>query len=206
MRDIIIKLRHIYVRYLLIAIGFIIFYSTFRWYFDYKLGALHLKEDLLDFWIPFGLPIIPIAIWLRRGIRFLNIRGKNDNGFFFYQFIATMSIFVPTLITQDYIEASSSQIIQVDSPYEIAEASNIDCYEITDFNIIKDYAGAHRASRTSGRHNEDLNFTTYFVVPLVDKSQQINFENHKYWYGFKFTERMSNHANDDRKNEKKNRG
>jgi hypothetical protein len=82
MKDISIKLRHIYVRYLLIAIGFIICYSTFRWYFDYKLGVLHLKEDLLDFWIPFGLSLITIVIWLRRGIRILtHIAGyqyKND--------------------------------------------------------------------------------------------------------------------------------
>lgn len=200
MKEISIKLRHIYIRYLLIAIGFIISYSMFRWYFDYKLGVLHLKEDLLDFWIPFGLPLIPILIWLRRGIRFLNIRGKNDNGFFLYQFIAAMSIFVPTLITQDYIEASSSQLMQVNSPYEITDASSVDCYEITDFNVIKEYAGAHRASRTSGRHNDRLNFTTYFVVPLVDQNQQIDLTNHKYWYGFKFTESMSNHASDDRKN------
>lgn len=186
----------------MIAIVFIISYSTFRWYFDYKLGALHLKEDLLDFWIPFGLPLIPISIWLRRSIRFLNIRGRNDNGFFIYQVIAALSIFVPTLITQDYIEASSSQLIKVDSPYEITKATNIDCYEISDFNVIKEYAGAHQASRTSGKNSEDLNFTTYFVVPLVDKNQQINTENHRFWYGFKFSERMSNYANDDKKNER----
>jgi rhomboid protease GluP len=202
MKDISIKLRHIYVRYLLIAIGFIICYSTFRWYFDYKLGVLHLKEDLLDFWIPFGLPLIPIMIWLRRGIRILNIRGKNDNGFFLYQFIAAMSIFVPTLLTQDYIEASSSHLTQVDSPYEINDASNIDCYKINDFNVIKEYAGAHRASRTSGKYNQDLHFTTYFVVPLVDKSQQIDPVNHRYWYGLKFTEIMSNRANEAEKNTK----
>ena len=200
MKEISIKLRHIYVRYLLIAIGFIISYSTFRWYFDYKLGVLHLKEDLLNFWIPFGLPLIPIVIWLRRGLRILIIRGKNDNGFFLYQFIAAMSIFVPTLITQDYIKASISHLKQVDSPYEINDARNTDCYIINDFNVIKEYAGAHRASRTSGKNNQDLHFTTYFVVPLVDKSQQIEPVNHRYWYGFKFTERMSNHANDEEKN------
>lgn len=202
MKDISIKLRHIYVRYLLIAIGFIICYSTFRWYFDYKLGVLHLKEDLLDFWIPFGLPFIPIAIWLRRGIRFLDIKGKYDNGFFFYQFIAAMSIFIPTMITQDYIKATRSKLIQVDSPYEIAEARNNDCYEINDFNVIKEYAGVHRASRITGRYNQDLNFTNYFVVPLVDKNQQIDFDNHRHWYGFKFTKRVSNHANYDKKNKR----
>jgi rhomboid protease GluP len=200
MKEISLKLRYIYGRYLLIGIGFIICYSIFRWYFDYKLGVLHLKEDLLDFWIPFALPWIPILIWLRRRVRFLKVRGKRDNGFFFYQFIAVASISAPTIVTQGYIEASSSQLIQVNSPYEITGASNIDCYKITDFNIIKEYAGAHRASRTSGRHNDKLNFTTYFIVPLVDHNQQVDLTNHKYWYGFKFTESMSNHASDEKKN------
>jgi rhomboid protease GluP len=200
MKDISIKLRHIYVRYLLISIGFIICYSTFRWYFDYKLGVLHLKKDLLDFWLPFGLPLIPIAIWLRRGIRFLNIRGKNDNGSFLYLFIAATSIFAPTLITQNYIEASRSELKQVDSPYEITEASNIDCYQIADFNVIKEYAGVNSASRTSGKYNNRLTFTIYFVVPLVNHNQQIDLTNHKYWYGFKFSESMSNLANDNEKN------
>jgi len=198
MKETTIKLRYIYLRYLLIALGFIICYSSFRWYFDYKLGVLHLKKDLLDFWLPIGLILITILIWLRRRLRLLNI-GK-DRASMFYQLIAVASIFVPTLMTQNYIEARYSHLTEIISPYEISQASDIDCYKISDFNINKRYAGAHRASRTSGRHNENLNFTTYFVVPLVDNTQLVDLENHKYWYGLKFTERMNNHANHDNKN------
>ena len=159
-----------------------------------------MKEDLLDFWLPFALPFIPVLIWLRRRIRFLNVRGKNDNGFFLYQLVAIISISVPTIIAQGYIEALSSRLIHVNSPYEITSADKIDCYVINDFNVVKEYAGAHRTSRTSGRHNERLTFTTYIVVPLVDHSRQLNLTNHKYWYGFKFQENMSNHASDEVKN------
>jgi rhomboid protease GluP len=201
MKDISIKLRHIYLRYILISIGFIVLYSSIRWYLDYELGVLHLKEDLLNFWIPFALPLVPIAIWLRRGIMCLNIRGKNDNGFFAFQFIAAITIFLPTLITQEYIEASSSKLIKVQSVSEIKKAKNTDCYVIRDFNIIKDYSGAYQASRTSGRNNEDLRFTNYFVVPLVNSSNQVHSYSHKYWYGIRFTEEMSNYASNDRKTE-----
>ncbi len=198
MKEISIKFRHIYLKYLLIAIGFIICYSTFRWYFDYKLGVLHLKEDLLDFWLPAGLIFITIMILLRRNLRLLNI--GNDRGPMFYQFITVALIFVPTLMTQNYIEAKNSHLIEINSPYEISQASNIDCFKISDFNINKKFAGAHRASRTSGRHNENLDFTVYFVVPLIDNTKQVEIENHKYWYGIKFSERTSNHANSERKN------
>jgi len=200
MKDISIKLRHIYLRYILISIGFIILYSSIRWYLDFELGVIHLKEDLLNFWIPFALPLIPITIWLRRGIRCLNIKGKNDNGYFAFQFVAAMTIFVPTLITQEYIEASNSKLLTIQSVSEIKKAKSTDCYILKDLNIIKQYAGAHQASRTSGRNNEDLRFTNYFVVPLVDNSTHLDESSHKYWYGFKFTEEMSNYANDEKKN------
>ena len=201
MKNISIKIRYVYIRYLLISIGFILLYSTARWYFDYKLGIVHLKEDLLNFWLPFILPLLPITIWLRREVRILNIRGKSDNGYFLYQFIAAITIFVPTLIAQEYIEASSSKLQNVNSVYEIKQARKIDCYTIKNFHVIKEYAGAFRTSRTSGKYNQDLNFTMYFVVPIVDNLQKNDIINRKYWYGIKFTERMSNHASDEKKNE-----
>ena len=70
------KFRFIYFRYLLIATITILVYSYLRWMFDFKLGVLHLKEDLLDFWIPFILPFLPTAIWLRKPLRILNLNGK----------------------------------------------------------------------------------------------------------------------------------
>ncbi len=189
-------------RYLIISIGFVLIYSIFRWYFDYNLGIIHFKKNFLNFWIPFILPLLLIAMCLRREVRILNIKGKNGNGYFGYLLVAAITISVPTLITQEYIEASSSQLLDVNSVYEIKQAKSIDCYTIKDFKVIKEYAGAHRTSRISGKYNQDLNFAIYFVVPIVDDTKQIDVKNHRYWYGFKFTERMSNHASDEKKNER----
>ena len=203
MNEVAVKLRYIYARYLLISIGTIFLYSLFRWYFDYKLGIIPLKEDILDFWIPFFLPAIPILIWLRKPLLFLNIKWSNDNGFFFYQLIAGLTILVPTVISQEYIKSSNNRLISVDSLHEIIEAKGTSCYVIKDFGIKNEYVGGHSISRTSGNYNENLIFTIYTVVPMVDNSiyGQIDLKNHKHWYAFKFTDKTSNRVSDDAKKE-----
>ncbi|MDQ1771666.1 rhomboid family intramembrane serine protease [Labilibaculum sp. A4] len=199
MNDIKIKLRHIYIPYLLIAIGTISIYSTLRWLLDFKLGILNLKQMMLDYWIPIGFAIIPMIIWFRKNVRIININGKRENGYFLYQLIATITIVIPTIIAQEYLKASACELHEIVSVNEISEAKKTDCYKIEDFNVIKQYAGLYRTSRTSGRHNENLNFTNYFVVPIVDKTFDLNQTNQKFWFGFKFTNRMSNHASDSEK-------
>ncbi|MGN6294268.1 MAG: hypothetical protein ACTHMV_16090 [Chitinophagaceae bacterium] len=86
------KLRLIYKRFLLIAIGFFLVYTFLHWLLFIKAGV-SLKEDLIKFWLPFGLPFIPALIWLRPGLKLLYF--KNDNASFGYQLIACIAI--PTI-------------------------------------------------------------------------------------------------------------
>ncbi|TKG91489.1 rhomboid family intramembrane serine protease [Puteibacter caeruleilacunae] len=202
MKEILIQFRRIYVRYLILAVCFIIGYSALRSYFDYELGIIHLKKDLLDYWLPLGVAFILVLVWLRPRLRILSVCGSGSRTSTLYYMVAVASMFVPTFIAQNYMEASNSHLIEVDSPYEITEASSVDCYNITDFNVLPWYGGAHSASRTGGRNSQDLYFTIYFVVPLVDNTQQLDNHRHKYWYAFKEKKRISNYGSDDEKNEK----
>ena len=90
MRDIPDKLRLIFKPFLIIAIGFILTYTFLHWLLFIKAG-IPLKEDIVKFWLPFGLPWIPVLIWLRPRIKLL--RFKNDKTHFFYQFSAFLIIF-----------------------------------------------------------------------------------------------------------------
>ena len=202
MNDIKIKLRYIYIPYILIAIGTISIYSTLRWLLDFRLGVLNLKQMMLDYWIPIGFTIVPILIWFRKNIRIINVNGKRENGFSFYLLIAVITIVIPTIIAQEYLKASASELHEIVSVNEISIAKKTDCYKIQNFNVIKQYAGLYRTSRTGGRNNEDLNFTNYFVVPIVDKRFDLDQTSQKFWFGFNFTDRMSNYASDSEKDGK----
>jgi rhomboid protease GluP len=186
------KIQEVYIPFLIVSIGTILFYNIFRWTLDIKLGVLPLKENLLNFWIPFSLPWIPILIWLRRRIRILNIRGKRDNGYFIYQFAMAAAIAVPIIISQNYIEKSSYDLIQIDSLEKIKELKKEKYFKIDYFEIDRNSSLTFSTSRTSGRYNDNLNFYRYFACPFKF-SKSI-------WYGIEFKKSISNRVSDVTKN------
>lgn len=186
------KLQEVYIPFLIVSIGTIIFYNIFRWTLDIKLGILPLKENLLNFWIPFALPWIPIIIWLRRRIRILNVRGKSDNGYFGYQFAMATAMAVPIIISQNYIKKSSFDLNEISTISKIKELKNEKYFKISSFNIDHTSSLPYVTARTSGRNNESLNFYLYLACPFE--------ETNSVWYGVEYKKNLSNHVNEQRKN------
>lgn len=192
MNNIKTKLQEVFIPFLIVSIGTILFYNIFRWTLDIKLGILPLKENLLNFWIPFALPWIPILIWLRRRIRILNIKGKNDNGYFGYQFAMAAAMAVPIIISQNYIEKSSFDLNEISSISKVKELKNEKYFKITSFDINHNSSLPYVTARTSGRNNDNLNFYLYLACP---------FENtNTIWYGVEYNKNLSNRINEQRKN------
>lgn len=191
MKDIAVKIKEVYLPFLLVSIGTILFYNLFRWAFDIKLGVLPLKEDLLNFWIPFALPWIPILIWLRRRNRILKVRGKRDNGHFLYQFAMAGAIAVPIIVSQNYIEKASYDLVSISSPYEAKNKTNEKYFDISSFKVAKNASLPYVTARTSGRNNDNLNFYLYMACPF-ENSENV-------WYGVEYSKRLSNRISDDKK-------
>ena len=192
MKDIVLKIREIYIPFLIVSIGFVFFYILFRWIFDIELGILPLKENLLNFWLPIILPWIPVLIWLRRRLRILNLRGKSDNGYFFYQIVMVAAMAIPIINSQDYITKNSYDLKEVYSAGEIQQWKDEKYFDISSFNLDKNAAVSYATARTSGRQNQNLNLSLYVAVP---------FENYQsIWYGVKYRKRLDNNASQAIKN------
>ena len=192
MNNIKTKLQEVYIPFIIVSIGTILFYNIFRWTLDIKLVVIPLKENLLNFWIPFALPWIPILFWLRRRIRILNVRGKNDNGYFGYQFAMVAAIAVPIIISQNYIKKSSFDLNEITSISKIKELKNEKYFKITSFDIDHNSSLPFVTARTSGKNNNNLNFSLYLACP---------FENtNSIWYGVEYKKNVSNRINEQRKN------
>jgi len=187
-----IKLKEIYVPFLVVSIATILFYNLLRWALDIKLGIIPLKEDLLDFWIPFVLPWIPILIWLRRRIRILNVIGKNDNGFFLYQAVMAGTIFASLMNSQEYIKTSSFDLKEVRYVQEIKGFKNEKYFKIQSYDVLPEKSVSYATARTSGRNSENLSLYLYYASPFL------NAEN--IWYGVKYQRRLSNRESKERKN------
>ncbi|MBJ2173675.1 rhomboid family intramembrane serine protease [Aureibaculum sp. A20] len=186
-----IKLQEIYLPFLIVSIGTILIYNIFRWTFDIKLGILPLKEDVLNFWIPFALPWIPIFIWLRRRLRILNIKGKSGNGYFIYQFAMVGAIIAPLMVSQNYLEKASYDLIEIDSIDYTSDFENEKYFQINSFNVTKAKIFSYVTARTSGRNNENLNYYIYFSCPF-ENSNDVS-------YGVQYKKNLSNRISERQK-------
>src|SRR5690348_4687211 len=94
------KLKLIYKPFLVIAILIIAGYTLLNWIVFKKFQLFSINEDIINLWIPMGLPWIPILIWLRPRIKLLNLKRKKGDLPGFYIFIAGIAIVAPTLVAQ----------------------------------------------------------------------------------------------------------
>jgi len=191
-------LRHIIPTFLIIALCTIFGLAFTRWLFSIQYEILDINEEFWTFWIPFGLPWIPILIWLRPRLRILLFK-RADNGQFFFQFIAAGTISVCLMVSQNYLTTSTGKLQQLSNINEIVKVEKARYYNIKNFIVAPFYGTSYSDFRTSGKYNQTLNFNIYFAAPLlVDSTQRIE-SVPKYWYGVKYHESISNKISNEEK-------
>lgn len=188
MNNIKTKLQEVYLPFLIIAIGTILLYNILRWTLDFKLGILPLKENLLNFWIPFALPWVPVFIWLRKRIKILKVNGKRENGYFLYQFLMVAAIAIPIMVSQNYIEKSSFDLNKISTATDIGDFKDEKYFKISSFKINQSLSLPYVTARTSGRNNDRLNYYLYFACPF-DKNTSV-------WYGVDYQKNISNRSSE----------
>ncbi|MDB5140509.1 MAG: rhomboid family intrarane serine protease [Mucilaginibacter sp.] len=161
------KIKLIYLQFLLVAIGFIISYSFLIWLVVYQFSLLALNEDLINFWLPFCLPIIPVYIWLRPRIKLLVLKDKKGNLPFLYFFAACLAISAPTIVLQGYLLTATGKLTTVKNISEISQMPITKYYTVANHYIDKQHATVHRRTEVSGRNNEYLTFHLYVACPIL---------------------------------------
>ncbi|MEM6965514.1 MAG: rhomboid family intramembrane serine protease [Bacteroidota bacterium] len=192
MKNVKLKLTKIYFPFLLITVGTIVFYTFLRWFFTIYMGYDVLKDEILNIWIPFALPWLPILFFLRRPLRILSIRRKRDNGHFLYQFFMVGVISLPMIIFQHYIEQAAYDLISVTSAEEVVNFQKEKFFKIEQFELDKSSVLSYATSRTKGKHNDKLSFYLYMALPF-QKSNLV-------WYGVDFIETIDNDLSSEEKN------
>ncbi len=201
MSNFLIKLKLIYLQFLIVAIGFISLYSFLIWLVVYQSSLLDLNEDLIKFWLPFVLPVIPVYIWLRPRIKLLVLKDKKGNLPLLYFFAASVAISAPTLLLQEYLFTASGKLTEIKYISEIRQKPITRYYTITHHYIDKQRAVIHRRTSISGRNNEYLTFHLYLACPILDKAPQVDSDNKIpiAWLGTEYTKGISNHCSDELK-------
>lgn len=136
------KIKLIFIPFLILALSIIIGYTFLNWLLVIKLHVFDVREDLVDFFIPFLLPWVPALLWLRPRINLLNLKRDNRNSGFGYLMVAVFTIAAPTIIAQ--------------------------FYKIANHYIGKENHLIKYTSDVSGRSNQYLNLHLYIVAPIYD--------------------------------------
>jgi membrane associated rhomboid family serine protease len=193
------KLQIIYKPFLLIALSFILIYTFLHWLLFIKI-RIPLKEDIVEFWLPVGLSIVLILIWLRSRIKLLKF--KNENASFFYQFLACVVIAIPTIIAQKYLATATGELTKLNNISELSKTENTKYYVLKNYYIDKKHIAIRNTASVSGRNNERFNMLIYVAMPILEKDSDTINRNHQYWLGKIYAEQISNSLSDDKKNEK----
>lgn len=192
------KLQIIYKPFLLIAVSFIVTYTFLHWLLFIKAG-IPLKEDIIKFWLPFGLPFIPILIWLRPRIKLLKF--KNEDFSFFYQFLACIAIAIPTIIAQEYLVTVTGKLTKLNHISQLSEIGDTKYYSLKNYNIDKQHIAIQNTVSTTGRYNEKFDMFIYVVMPIVDNKTDISDHVHRFWLGKKYYKQISNMLSEEKKRE-----
>ena len=73
------KVTLLFAPFLFIAIGFTVLYSFLHWALFIDREIFSVREDILNFWLPIGLPLIPLFTWLRPRIKLLKLKRKSGD-------------------------------------------------------------------------------------------------------------------------------
>lgn len=196
------KLRLIYLPFLVMTISFIVLYTFLNWLLFIKTNTFSVKEDIVNFWLPFGLPWIPVLIWLRPRIKLLNLTGGNGNLPFLYQFIAALAMAIPTIVAQGYMEKASGTLTKLETINEINNVEETKYYTLKSFYIDKTNIGVHSSFDVSGKHNENFNMHLYVVLPILGSEVEATNSNCLAWLGIEYSQQISNRLEDKAKEEK----
>ncbi len=94
------KLKLVFLPFILIVIGFVGVYTFLNWLLIIKLQLIDVKEDLINFWIPFGLPFIPVYFLLRPRLELLVFKAKGERDNTFPIMITRFTISIATIIAE----------------------------------------------------------------------------------------------------------
>ncbi|PIF59486.1 membrane associated rhomboid family serine protease [Flavobacterium sp. 2] len=201
-KNIIQKLKTLFIPFLIISIGFCIIYTFLNWLLLIKLQLFSVKDIIVEFGIPVVIPIIPVLFFFRPRLKILNLKNSNGKSYNdFYLFILWLAISIPTLIAQDYLKNSTGKLSQIDYVSQISKQEQTKYYKIKHVYVDKSNIGTHTSFNVSGRSN-DLNMTLFVVVPIFDKKNDTTNSNCKYWLGIQYSDRIRNKLDE---REKQNR-
>jgi rhomboid protease GluP len=181
----VLKMQLVYLPFLGVSLLTVLGYTFFNWLFNIELGILHLKEDVVNFFIPLFFVWLPIIFFLRRRVHMLDVAGERNNGHFFYQFVMWAVMAIPMVILQIYIGKASFDLVEIESIDRVAESQEERYFRIRKFDIDRSQCASYvNARHTLERHENDFDIYLYIACPFSRPEISV-------WYGILYQTNIS---------------
>ncbi|PIF31274.1 membrane associated rhomboid family serine protease [Flavobacterium sp. 9] len=190
MKDLLEKIKLIYLPFLIIAISFISIYTFLHWFLFIKFELFPAKEMFLKFWLPCGIPCILVYLFLSPRLK--NLKFKNDNKSFFFHLMAVVVIAIPTMIAQEYLITATGKLTPLETISEIPKHEKTKYYTLQKFYIDKKNIGVLNTGEATGKNNERFNMLIYVAMPILKTAKETSKHECKYWLGKRYSEEISN--------------
>ncbi len=196
------KLNLFYLPFLFIAIGLCVVYTFFNWLFIINLQLFSIKEIVINFGIPLGLPWIPILIYFRPRIKLLSLKTKKGSWIDFYMIILWFALSIPNIIAQGYLEKASGKLTELDNISRINNQEQTKYYTLKKFYIDKAHIGIHPSFDVSGKQDQDFNMHIYVALPILGSQADTSGSSCFAWLGVDYSKRISNRLDEKEKEER----
>jgi membrane associated rhomboid family serine protease len=159
------KLRLVYLPFLIISVAFIGGYTSLHWLVLIKAGLLSLREDLVNFFLPYGLALVVVVVWLRPRLALLRFKKESRFKELCY-FVAAGAMVAPTVIAQLWMSSAAGGVTQLDTISDISAHPKTKYYMVQAVAIDKQHSSRYTITSYEGRNSETLQIACYFACPL----------------------------------------
>jgi hypothetical protein len=165
------KFKLLFLKQLIITTTIVFVYGSFCYFIYEKQGTINLDEQVINLWVPFVIPWIPILLWLRPCIKLLNLKREGRRSpDFGYMMVASLATAVPTIFVALYIETSAGKLTPLYDINSIKTLPVTKYYTLKKYFIDKNHVGINYTSDISGRFSSELNLRIYIACPIYENS------------------------------------
>ncbi|MDX5482259.1 MAG: rhomboid family intramembrane serine protease [Hymenobacteraceae bacterium] len=193
MTNFLLKLKLLFVPFILWGIGFTAVYTFLHWFLVIEHRAVDLKDGTVNFALPAAFTGAFVFIWLRKRINLLKLKNKSFDLPILYKMVATIALCAPAIIAQHYIVTATGSLSALENVSQISEQRAARYYTLKDYYLDKQNVQMYPSSETSGKYNEYLTFYLHAVVPVLNTAADTTATDRiQGWLGIKFSHQVSN--------------
>jgi len=189
MNNLKLKLNYIFLRFVLVSIGFITSYLFFYWLlFVWAQIEFKYSETVISL-CTFLIPIIPAAFILYPSLKLILIRDLNNQVIFLGLTFFTMA--VPCFIGQFYLEKAFGKTIKIESINLLEKSSKFEFLKLQNYYLDQDNFSTYKSYSIGGKHNQDLDLEVYFGIPILGKANDTNLNTCKAYISYPYFKTIS---------------